>query len=124
AGYIQSNLIELNVRTMGEAYSLPELERLLVTQRNGQPIYLRDVAVVEDGLEDRRSLARYNRMPAVAVGVLKAIGGILVAVCEEVQKELPRLRRGLPPGFELHVPVDYSLFVRENVEELRLTLFV
>src|SRR5262249_25138719 len=72
AGYIKSNFVEFNLRTMGEAYSIPEFNKLLVAYRNGQPVYLSDVAVVEDGLEDRRSLARYNRMPAVAVGVRKA----------------------------------------------------
>src|SRR5262245_50365507 len=124
AGYIQSNRAEFNLRTMGEAYSLEEFNKLLVAQRNGQQIYLSDVAVVEDGLEDRRSLARFNRMPAVAVGVRKAIGGNLVAVCENVKERLPHLRRILPKGVELNVPVDYSLFVRENVEELKLTLFL
>jgi HAE1 family hydrophobic/amphiphilic exporter-1 len=124
AGYINSSLREINVRTMGEAYSIGEFERLLVAQRGHQQIYLRDVASVEDGLQDRRSLARYNRMPAVAIGVRKAVGGNLVAVCENVKKEVPRLQRMLPPGVELNVPVDYSLFVRENVEELKLTLFL
>ncbi|MCS6852939.1 MAG: efflux RND transporter permease subunit [Gemmataceae bacterium] len=124
AGYIKSDLIEFNLRIMGEAYSLPEFRKLIVAQRNGQPIHLEDVAVIEDGLEDRRSLARYNRLPAVAVGVRKAVGGNLVAVCEAVKAKLPELRRRLPPGIELHVPVDYSLFVRENVEELKLTLFL
>ncbi len=124
AGYIKSNLVEFNLRTMGEAYTLGEFDKLLLSQRNGQQIYLKDVAVIEDGLEDRRSLARYNRMPAVAVGVRKAIGGNLVAVCENVKRELPRLKRMLPAGVELNVPVDYSIFVRENVDELRLTLFL
>jgi multidrug efflux pump subunit AcrB len=125
AGYIQSHLMEFNLRTMGEAYSLEEFDKLVIEKRaDGQHIYLKDLAIVEDGLEDRRSLARFNRMPAIAVGVRKAIGGNLVAVCENVKKELPRLRRSLPEGIELHVPVDYSLFVRENVEELRLTLFL
>src|SRR5262245_9794805 len=124
AGYIKSNLVEFNLRTMGEAYSIDEFKKLLLTQRNGQQIYLSDVATIEDGLEDRRSLARFNRMPAVAVGVRKAIGGNLVAVCENVKKELPRLKKMLPAGVELHVPVDTSLFVRENVEELKLTLFL
>src|SRR5207249_8364727 len=59
-----------------------------------------------------------------AVGVRKSIGGNLVAVCENVKKELPRLKKMLPEGVELSVPVDYSLFVRENVEELKLTLFL
>ncbi len=124
AGYIKSNLVEFNLRTMGEAYSVEEFKKLLLVQRNNQPIYLGDVATVEDGLEDRRSFARFNRMPAVAVGVRKAIGGNLVAVCENVKRELPRLRKMLPKGVELNVPVDTSLFVRENVEELKLTLFL
>jgi HAE1 family hydrophobic/amphiphilic exporter-1 len=124
AGYIQSRQIEFNLRTMGEAYSLSEFEKLVVAERNGQHVYLGDLAVIEDGTEDRRSLARYNRMPAVAIGVRKAIGGNLVQVCENVKKELPRLRKMLPEGMELEVPVDYSLFVRENVEELRFTLFL
>jgi len=123
-GYINSQSREINVRTMGEAYTIADFEKLLVAQRNHQQVYLRDVASIEDGLQDRRSLARYNRVPAVAVGVRKSIGGNLVAVCENVKKELPRLRKTLPAGVELHVPVDYSLFVRENVDELKLTLFL
>jgi HAE1 family hydrophobic/amphiphilic exporter-1 len=124
AGYIQSSYVEFNLRTMGEAYSVKEFDKLLVAQRNGHQIYLHDVGVVEDGQEDRRSLARYNRLPAVAVGIRKPVGGNLVTACENVKKELPRLRKGLPPGVELNVPVDYSLFVRENVQELKLTLFL
>ncbi len=124
AGYIQSSRVEANLRTMGEAYSLRDWEKLPVLGKNNQQVYLRDVAVVEDGTEDRRTFARFNRMPAVAVGVRKAIGGNLVSVCEAVKHELPNLIRTLPEGVELAVPVDYSLFVRENVEELKLTLFL
>ncbi|GEM_PF-48864 len=124
AGYIQSKLTESNLRTMGEAYSMRELNKILITQKNNQQVYLKDVAVSEDGTEDRRSFARYSRMPTIAVGVRKAIGGNLVAVCENVKKELPRLQKMLPAGVELHVPVDYSIFVRENVDELKLTLFL
>jgi multidrug efflux pump subunit AcrB len=124
AGYIQSKQVEFNLRTMGEAYSIGDFQKLVVAERKGQQIKLGDVAVIEDGTEDRRSLARYNRMPAVAIGIRKAIGGNLVAVCDNVKNQLPRLRRMLPEGMELAVPVDYSLFVRENVEELRLTMFL
>src|SRR5262249_7751591 len=38
AGYIQSNFIEFNLRTMGEAYSLPDFDKLLLIQRSGQQI--------------------------------------------------------------------------------------
>src|SRR5438094_6424549 len=42
AGYIKSNLIEFNLRTMGEAYTLGEFDKLLLAQRNGQQIYMKD----------------------------------------------------------------------------------
>jgi multidrug efflux pump subunit AcrB len=123
AGTITSRMIEANVRAMGEAYSIDEFKRILIARRNGQAIYLADLtSSIEDGTEDERSVARYNGRPAVAVGVRKAIGGNLVAVCEHVKAEMPKLTRMLPPGVEMHVPIDYSVFVRENVEEMKLTL--
>ncbi len=130
AGYIKSNLVEFNLRTMGEAYTIEDFKKLLIAQRDKQQIYLSDVATIEDGLEDQRSLARFNRMPAVAVGVRKAIGGNLVSVCENVKKQLGTeqnpgpLRKMLPKDIRVDVPVDTSLFVRENVEELKLTLIL
>ena len=124
AGYIQSKRVEANLRTMGEAYSLKDWERMPIAGQSNQQVLLKDVATIEDGTEDRRSFARYSRMPAIAVGVRKAIGGNLVAVCETVKEQIPRLRKTLPPGVELNVPVDYSVFVRENVDELKLTLFL
>lgn len=124
AGYVQSRKVEANLRTMGENYSMKEWDRMPIAGKTNQQIYLKDVAVIEDGTEDKRSFARYSRMPAVAVGVRKALGGNLVAVCENVKVELPRLQKILPPGVEMNVPVDYSIFVRENVDELKLTLFL
>src|SRR5262245_55750899 len=130
AGYIQSRKVEANLRTMGENYSMRQWERMPIAGKTTQHVHLRDVAVIEDGTEDKRSFARYSRMPAVAIGVRKAIGGNLVAVCENVKAELGtpdkpgRLRKILPPGVDLNVPVDYSIFVRENVDELKLTLFL
>jgi multidrug efflux pump len=124
AGYINSEKVEINVRTVGEFTSVKDFERLLVTQRGNQPIYLGQIAKVEYGSQDIRSLARYNRLPAIAVGVRKAIGGNLVNVCENVKNEMPHIKRTLPQGVELHVPVDYSLFVRENIQEMRLTLLL
>jgi HAE1 family hydrophobic/amphiphilic exporter-1 len=124
AGIIEGKMTEANFRIKGEAGSVRELGNLVIARRDNQPIYLKDVAVIEDGTEEPRSFARFCRMPSIAVGIRKAIGGNLVAVCDNVKKELPRLERMLPPGVELHMPVDYSVFIRENVDELKLTLFL
>jgi len=124
AGYIKSQQVEFNLRVKGDAVSLGELGRLVVTQKAGQTIRLDDVAVVADSTVDKRGLARYNRLPAVAIGVRKAIGGNLVAVCDAVREEMPKLARLLPRGIDMAMPVDSSRFVRENIEELKLTLIL
>src|SRR5437763_5217575 len=62
AGYVQSDLIELNVRTMGEARTADDFRRMPVATRGGQVIRMGDVAVVEDGLADRSAFARVNRV--------------------------------------------------------------
>jgi len=124
AGYIKSQQVEFNLRVMGEAATLAELGRLIVFQKSGQTVRLEDVAVVADSTVDKRGLARYNRLPAVAIGIRKAIGGNLVAVCDAVRAEMPRLARLLPPGVDMAIPVDSSRFVRENIDELKLTLIL
>jgi multidrug efflux pump subunit AcrB len=124
AGYLQSDRIELNVRTMGEARTEGEFRRLPVTTRGGQVIRMEDVAVVEDGLADRRTFARYNRVPNVGVGVMRATGANVVEVCDEVKRRLPELRKMAPPGIEISISTDYSLFIKDDIKEVQEALLL
>src|SRR6185295_11790800 len=64
AGYLATDQKEWNLRVMGEARSIPELENLVIPDRSGRPIYqaihLKDVARVEEGLADPRAASRVN----------------------------------------------------------------
>src|ERR1043166_3296221 len=114
AGYVQTDVLEQNVRVMGEARTVREFEDIPVLVKGAQVIRVKDVAVVEDGLEDRRSLARFNRQPTVGVGVMRAMGANVVEVCDEVKKRLPEYRKMAPPGMEISISTDYSLFIRSD----------
>ena len=124
AGYLQSDWRELNVRTMGEARTAEEFEQIPVVIAAARSSASSDVAVVEDGLEDRRSFARFNRQPTVGVGVMRAIGANVVEVCDEVKEQLPELRKMLPPGMEIGISTDYSLFIIDDIEEVKLALLL
>src|SRR5262249_17230064 len=65
AGYLRGAAREINVRTMGEAVRPGQFGDIPVAVRGTQIVRLRDVAVVEDGLADRRTLSRFNRVPTV-----------------------------------------------------------
>jgi HAE1 family hydrophobic/amphiphilic exporter-1 len=122
AGYLQGRLRELNVRIMGEARTPDEFMKMPVVYRGDQIVRLGEVAVVEDGLADRRGFARFNREPNVGVGVMRATGANVVQVCDEVKRRLPQLRKMLPPGAEISISTDYSLFIKEDIDEVNNSL--
>jgi multidrug efflux pump subunit AcrB len=122
AGYLKGNLREINVRVMGEARTPAEFVKIPLVNRSGQIITLGDVAHVEDGLFDYRSFARFNRETNVGVGVMRATGANVVEVCDEVKRRLPILRKMLPPGMEIGISTDYSLFIKEDIDEVNQSL--
>src|SRR5262249_25076890 len=89
-----------DLRDAGRADRIEDLNIQVVAVLQGHVVHLRDVGTVEEGA-DCRGLARYNRLPAVALGVLPAWGSRPADVSETVRRELPRLRNLLPPDFGL-----------------------
>lgn len=119
-GYIEDAKRELNVRTMGEGLTPEAVGDLLITQRGGQPIYdttirVRDVARVEDGLNDVRRIARMTGEPGVSIGISKQRGSNEVRVGRAVKARLAELQASLPEGMKLQVNVDFTQFVEEAV---------
>lgn len=128
AGYITTPIKEYNVRTMGEAKSVAEFEKILIKTRGGAPNYapieLSRVASVEDNLADVRRISRANGRPAVGLGIKKQRGANAVSVAYAVKKKLDRLRATLPPGMTLGVNFDSTQFIEEAVGELLFTMLL
>ena len=124
AGRIETSGREINVRVLGEALNLDEFRRLVVKDVNGAPVYLSDVAIVEDGFEDVRRLSRTNGMPAQGLGIRKQRGSNAVAVADGVHAALDDIRKTLPPGMELGINFDSTRFIEESVHEIEFELIL
>ncbi|MSR30781.1 MAG: efflux RND transporter permease subunit [Gemmataceae bacterium] len=123
AGYLKSGKREINVRLMGEARNPKEFEDLpIVSRPDGAVIYLKDIAILEDGMTDRRSFSRFNYENTVGVGAMRATGANVVQVCDEVKRRLPMLRAMAPPGIEIGISTDFSLFIKDDIEEVQHAL--
>lgn len=122
AGRIESQAREMNVRAEGEAIDVEGFRSLVVTYRNGAPVRLRDVAVVEDGLEDRRRLYRAMGEPAIGFGITKLRGANAVQVGRDVRARLAEIEQQLPEGLFLAVNFDTTIFVERAIEEILFTL--
>ena len=73
-GFLESKDMEFSVKIEGEFIDVPSFNELIIIYRGGYPVRLKDVGFAEDGLEDKRSLARYNGEPAVGLGIRKKAG--------------------------------------------------
>jgi HAE1 family hydrophobic/amphiphilic exporter-1 len=125
-GIVESETIEWSVKTEAEFRSVAELEAMVVAQRGEASIHLRDVARVEDGVEDVRDLTRFNGVPSVVAAVTKQTDANTVAVVDEVYRRIEELRPLLPDGIDVVDSdqfIDFSISIRESVREAKFALF-
>ena len=106
---------------------LTEIENLLVTTRDGRPVYVRDVAdvaLVTDTTEARvfqldRAEAGFSRVPAVSLAIAKRPGANAVAIGEEISHAVERLEGNvIPEDIVVHVTRDYGETANEKANEL------
>lgn len=124
AGRIETEGREVNVRVMGEALDLDTMRKIVVREQNGAPVYLSDVALVEDGFEDMRRLSRVNGEPAQGLGVKKQRGANAVAVAQGVRAELARIQKDMPQGMVVGINFDSTQFIEDSVHEIEFELLL
>ncbi len=123
-GRIESLSKEYTVKVKGEFLNVPDFNDLVIAYDKGAPVRLRDVGKAEDGMEERRTIARFNGIPAVTMGVQKQSGTNTVAVVDAVKKEIEKINKTLPPGMTLNIAIDQSVFIRRSIEEVQKHLIL
>jgi hydrophobe/amphiphile efflux-1 (HAE1) family protein len=122
AGIIQAEGREVNVRILGEALDLDTLRRVVVKDAAGNPIYLEDVALVEDGFEDVRRLSRVDGAPAQGLGIRKQRGANAVAVAQRVRAALDEIQQTMPENMRVGINFDSTRFIEDSVHEIEFEL--
>ena len=123
-GRIEGDQREFSVRTQGDLSTPEEFGSIIVSQKGTDVVRLRDVADVEVGAEDDRTLARYNGIPAVGLGIVKQSISSTIDVANEVRKALPDLIKLLPEGIKINVAYDGSIFITDSINEVQETLLI
>ena len=116
AGRLETSGREVNIRVLGEALDLETFRHIVVRENEGSPVYISDVALVEDGFEDVRRLQRVNGVPAQGVSIKKQRGANAVAVAKQVRKVLADFQKYLPEGMTVGVNFDSTKFIEESVQ--------
>jgi HAE1 family hydrophobic/amphiphilic exporter-1 len=123
-GRIDQGPRELVLRTLGRLTTADQFNRLIVANRGGYPIRIRDIGRAEDSVEEPRTLARLDGANAVSLVVQKQSGTNTVQVVDRIRARLEELKRALPPDITTEVIRDQSRFIRKSIEEVKFHLLL
>lgn len=122
AGRIDAENRIANVRVEGEALNLDQVRNLQIAENGRTPVYLKDVALVEDGFEDRTRIGRADRLPAQGLGVIKQRGFSAVEVADLVRERVAELQPTLPEGMQLTVRHDGTRFIKQAIHDIEVDI--
>ena len=120
-GRVERQKSEQVLRTMARVVEVPEFGAIVVATVNGAPITLGDIGRAEDGIEEPRSLSRYDGKNAVALVVQKQSGTNTVEVVDRIKAKVAEMaaQQRLPPGMKVEVVRDISTFIRKSIEDIQ-----
>jgi len=123
-GRVEGTKREFAVRTRGDLDKPEQFGAIIVSQKGDKITRLRDVADVNIGAEDERTMARWTGKLAVGLGIVKQSKASTVDVAAEVRSALPEITKLLPEGMKLEVAFDSSEFITESISEVQQTLLI
>ncbi|MEO7682753.1 MAG: CusA/CzcA family heavy metal efflux RND transporter [Gemmatimonadaceae bacterium] len=122
-GYIERGPEEYLIRGIGLAENITDLENIIVTDRGGAPVYVRNIADVATGPEVRRGAVTMNGSGEIVSGiVLKRIYENTSQVIESVKAKVEEVNKALPPGASIAVYYDQSDLVKRAVGTVETAL--
>jgi CzcA family heavy metal efflux pump len=118
AGSIDLPEAKFQVRIPGEFSEPREAQNLILMMKNGNPIYLTDVARIRDTFKDPESYSRINGRECVAISIQKRTGENALRITSEAKAIIEEARTMLPEGAELIISMDASKWIRIMLADL------
>jgi len=121
-GHLTQGTREYVLRTIGQYKNSAEIADTVVTVRDGKPVYIKDIAEVQDLYKEKRDKSKANGVDSVVFWVTKESGANTVEVVDVVRNELVKIKKTLPPDVEIVNAWDMSKLVRDSVAQLQKTV--
>ena len=114
----QSETISINKQMRTAA----EFRDVVIKSSVGNYVRLSDVAEVEDSVRNTRSIAWFNKQPAVLIQITKQGDANVIDTVDRVRALLPELKQWLPGGVDISTLVDRTSTIRASVQDMQWTL--
>jgi multidrug efflux pump len=122
AGRIESKFREFNVTAATDLQKPAEFRQVVIKAINGMPIRISDVARVEQGPLSERTSTRLNGREAITLGVIRNATANPLDLSAAVRKMIPKIKENLPPGIEIEIANDNSVFIDRSIKAVYQTI--
>ncbi|MEZ0230647.1 MAG: efflux RND transporter permease subunit, partial [Planctomycetota bacterium] len=122
-GYFDGARQSYTIGANDQLVSIDDYRRVVVAYRRSAPVYLSDVATLEDGIENRKQAAWMGKggvvTPAVILNIQRQPGANIIEVVDKIQRLLPQLRQALPSSVSIEVLTDRTVTIRASVHDVQ-----
>ena len=122
AGRVESRDREFTVLAETDLREPEEFAQIIVKSTDEFLVRLGDVARIELGADSARFRARFNRRNAVPLGVIKQAVANPLDISNALKVLLPEITRTLPAGMRVEMAYDSTVFIRESIDEVYVTV--
>lgn len=122
AGTLQQKNSELVVQIQSKVIHPLAFGDLVIANKNGSPIFLKQVATVEDTQAELQSSAFYNGKTAVSIDILKSSDANVIQVVDKTYQTLEKLKTQMPAGLNYKVVADSSKGIRASIKDVARTI--
>lgn len=123
AGKIIGEEREFSVTTTATLTTPSQFNNMILAEKEGRIIYLKDVGYAELKSEDKRFASRFNDKNAVSLGIIKKSVANPLEVKKGVVEKLVQIRDSLPSGTQIEISSDKTIFIEKSIEHVYKTIW-
>ncbi|BBJ31576.1 hypothetical protein RAS_06850 [Rickettsia asiatica] len=116
-GALYGKDIYSSIRAPGQLQNTKEYNELILTYKNGNPLFLKNIRKTIDSVANNKIAAWYRDKPGVILAIQKQPDTNTIEIVDSIKEVLPLLRRQIPEGVNINIMFDRSISIRESVNE-------
>jgi len=121
-GIFNGGRLSETLSTNRQMRTAAEFRDIVIKSSGGNFVRLSDVADVKDATRNSRSMAWFNKQPAVLIQITKQGDANVIDTVDRVKAMLPGLKQWIPAGVEISTIVDRTGSIRASVDDMQWTL--
>lgn len=124
SGKLSGDATELTVRTFGRINTEEQFNDLIIANRNGSDIRLRDIGEAVLGPENEETGLRESGVPMIGLQVVPLPGANYVSIADEFYKRVDDIRKDMPEDIKVDVLFDSAQYIKRSISEVEETLII